>query len=123
WIGDEYQISGVTPNDFSDTLYYKIVAGNNDTNVYKVYVDYETIITSKINETSFIFPNPTSNYIYINGFSNTEFKLYKLSGELEFSSFLKSDNEKIDISNFKAGTYFVMIRSTKYTISDKLLIN
>ncbi|MEZ5145553.1 MAG: hypothetical protein R2759_00310 [Bacteroidales bacterium] len=26
WIGDEYQISGVTPNDFSDTLYYKIVA-------------------------------------------------------------------------------------------------
>ncbi|WMI70050.1 T9SS type A sorting domain-containing protein [Mangrovimonas sp. YM274] len=56
-----------------------------------------------------IFPNPTSDYIHLQGFKeNSLILIYDLSGNELYKKIMLSD-QKIDISNFKNGYYFLRI--------------
>ncbi len=87
-----------------------------------------TIITSAKNEISSkseinIYPNPTTDYINIESNSASIIKLYNIIGE-EIISLNSSNFEKIDVSKFNSGIYFIKIENLndKSVISQKIII-
>lgn len=74
-------------------------------------LDLEPILESNIN----IYPNPSSNTLYIDGsFQGQIIYLYTSTGYLINKLPLNSINNKIDISNLNEGLYFLSIDSKQY---------
>jgi uncharacterized delta-60 repeat protein len=63
-----------------------------------------------IKETISLFPNPTSDYININGFEpNESATIINLNGQVLKS--IKIDKDRINVSDLKIGIYFVKIKN------------
>ncbi len=111
------QISGTSAQNFSDTVAYVVIAQNNiDSSVYKVVVSKGTgtfvnsIATNKI----IVSPNPAVSYINISGIGpNSVVEIYNIFGQKLYKTFAVSDNLKINVGNFAAGTYIVSISGNK----------
>lgn len=93
------------------------------------YVDYSSIgiDESSVLKNVNIYPNPTKDYFVISGERHAEdccyIKIYNLLGETILSQTLSNiNNQKIDISWFKKGIYFVHIENNKHkSIQFKLI--
>lgn len=80
--------------------------------------------TTSIGNISFneysIFPNPATNYLFVNGLTEKEnVKIYDLTGKLILSS--KAGNHPIDISNFPDGVYAIKIETAKGIVTRKFV--
>lgn len=68
------------------------------------------------NEHWMIYPNPTSNTLYVTYKGNdpleTEVKLINATGQLVFQSIEKTNEISIDLSGFQAGIYFLSLRQS-----------
>lgn len=73
-----------------------------------------------------LFPNPSTNYVEIKA-SNimTNIQILDISGKIIHSQPLNSQNERVDVSSFSKGYYFISIQNkeNQQTISQKLLIH
>jgi hypothetical protein len=70
-----------------------------------------------------IFPNPTLNYINIQGNDLNEIKIFDISGKLiERKKMNNVNTTKIDCSGINAGIYFLSITDSKSNIISKKLI-
>lgn len=67
-----------------------------------------------------VFPNPTSNYLYVDHNLNTAFnlELFSANGKL-----LKSEthNQKLDLSDLSAGIYFLKVYNDNYQLISKVV--
>lgn len=69
-----------------------------------------------------IFPNPSSDYIYINALSAHQYKLMSIDGNTIFSdSELSNGNHTIDIRDYKPGMYILMIEHDETWSSFKII--
>jgi plastocyanin len=65
-------------------------------------------IINSITENSLVYPNPTSNYIYLNAINGISYSnIYDITGKLMQSTIEK----KIDLSSYPNGLYILNIRS------------
>ncbi len=67
------------------------------------------------------YPNPIKNKVFIesiNGENFDDISVFNLEGSLVFSS---SNTEEIDLSNLKAGIYFLKVRNQKKSFTKKLI--
>ena len=72
-----------------------------------------------------IYPNPASDYIRIStpkNFVKAEVKIFNSLGQLVFENAIQSENTIVDVSDFKRGMYFVMIKSENVVLKEKLMI-
>jgi hypothetical protein len=72
-----------------------------------------------------IYPNPTTDLLYIkNGNNDLKFKyqLFDISGKLIFTSFTSVQEDQINMTSYQAGTYILVIQSdNNLTKSFKIL--
>ncbi len=76
------------------------------------YYDQSSSIYDEINQRSFIYPNPSSEYILIQmPYRAKEFKfgIYNVFGDLEMEYYSERQNVRIDISNLSKGMKVVQI--------------
>jgi len=69
-----------------------------------------------------IYPNPASNYLYVNSSMHNElrFDLYDLAGQLVLSG---NANEKINLSEINNGLYLIRVKSlVNAPITRKILV-
>ncbi|NBP74514.1 MAG: T9SS C-terminal target domain-containing protein [Crocinitomicaceae bacterium] len=115
--GLEFFISGASL-DSSDQRNMVTVKRSTDPNA--------SIVESKINDV-LIYPNPAQNYITIElntENSLTNYSLFDISGKQLISNAELLKKNKIDISCFQPGIYFIKISSVfGSTVSYKLVIN
>jgi M6 family metalloprotease-like protein len=80
------------------------------------FASSESSITEVDQETSYLFPNPANEWIYIYSSYNepVTFEIHNLSGALVMHE-QKISNETIDISQLNNGVYFVKMSSAKKT--------
>lgn len=87
--------------------------------------DYTTHVEFNINESFNLYPNPTSDFFFINLFENytqnSIVEIFDVSGKLILIDKITNDNFQINSSSFANGTYIVKIRNEK-TVSSKILI-
>jgi len=73
----------------------------------------------KLNSLYSIYPNPAKSTIYVDGLEISEVEILTMSGK----SLLKCNQQKIDISEFKAGKYLVRINSSQGEVVKVLFVN
>nr|WP_321405754.1 BspA family leucine-rich repeat surface protein [uncultured Carboxylicivirga sp.] len=70
-----------------------------------------------------IYPNPTNSHVNIetniSGFYNI--KISNINGQLLSTTITKEPSDKIDMSSFYSGVYFITIRSKDFTRTKKIL--
>lgn len=69
---------------------------------------------SQLKETLIAYPNPTTDFIHINGLEgNSRFTIHDLSGKVVLKGILETDGDrvKVDVSDLKAGSYFFVEES------------
>jgi hypothetical protein len=54
-----------------------------------------------------IYPNPTQNTLYLNGFHNVEYQIISILGQQLKTSKILSNLESVDTSNLAIGYYFL----------------
>ncbi len=76
------------------------------------------ILTSEFS----IFPNPTSDFIFVNVIKKYNIKIYNFCGELLFGKNNCSNNERINISSLKEGIYIVKIETDNIIYNKKIVV-
>lgn len=98
--------------------------GNNVSSQF-IYVLNPTGITgNRIRGDLLIHPNPSSDKVYISGFSAEELKIqvFSIDGRLILSEIsTRSTNVVIDVSNFSSGTYIVKINGQQNLLTGKFI--
>jgi hypothetical protein len=77
-------------------------------------VDVEEISTRIKGNEIFIYPNPTSDYIYLNSQSKAEITKIKIFSVLGVKMMEADYNDKIDVSELPTGVYFLKYNSRFY---------
>lgn len=105
-----------------------IYKGNNSYNVAIDDIAFlagetRTTINTNYNECIVIYPNPTSQQLYIEGnLAGAIGEIFNLQGKLVLSQKLSNGTASLDLHTFEPGIYFVKIESEKGTISRKIVI-
>jgi len=110
------QISGVSAQNFSNDVLYKVTAQDKTTKTYRVKVQEESntgIDPSKSYRPN-IYPNPTTGILHITGlFEGGEITVYNGLGQVMHNQSI-SKTDKVDLSSLTKGIYQVVI-STNYS--------
>jgi hypothetical protein len=71
-----------------------------------------------------VYPNPTNDYLYISTSNATNYaiKIVDMLGNLVYSSVLKTGFEKIDVTQFQKGVYFVTLNNNGKSITTKKIV-
>ena len=72
-----------------------------------------TSVNSQINDSIYLFPNPTSDFINIS--KNSTWKLVNINGGL----LLKGEGEIIDLTNIPSGVYVIIIGIKHFKVIKK----
>ena len=104
----------------TDTSYSSIVSfAPVTTCVGKIILSTPTSIFENIGKdlNLSIFPNPTSSVINIIGLKyNLPVYIYDISGKVIFESIVDPNDNKVDLSRFKSGIYFIRLGYNYYKI-------
>lgn len=125
YIGNELQLTGVTANNFKDTVQYVVVNKYGFETLWKVMVKPLVLLQSveKVSEIS-IYPNPATDYISIDGVQNYNHCtaiIFDTRGSVIESKNLR-DN-MLDVDGLKEGAYvLVILDGTKKVFESKFLI-
>ncbi len=111
-VGSTVQTSGVTSNNFTKNVVYKVTAQDGSTKNYTVKVTVEQ--STGINElarTMKLYPNPAMSKLNIHSnIKLNEIKCFSVSGqELK----IPLTNRSLDISRLSPGVYFVQLHTEK----------
>lgn len=66
-----------------------------------------------------VYPNPTSDYIQIDADPNSQFYLMNAMGHILRKIYLASENQRIDISTFPVGSYYLL--DDQFDIVERLI--
>jgi len=117
-IGTTTQVSGVTANDFTSDVIYTIIAQNGDSQDWTVKVNVATSVENFDQSNIRIYPNPANNYILIEDIDKiNSIEIIDIFGKVVTCE----TNNKIDISTFKRGVYFIRISNENNTIIKKII--
>ncbi|MBP0903827.1 T9SS type A sorting domain-containing protein [Mariniflexile gromovii] len=89
----------------------------------EVYAKEELLSTLEIKANNVrIFPNPVDDNFIISNSKGSKIEIYDMLGKLSVKYSIESNNQSININNFKKGVYFVKVKSTKGTSFVKKII-
>ncbi|MDR2836555.1 MAG: T9SS type A sorting domain-containing protein [Bacteroidales bacterium] len=82
-----------------------------------------TGIETVIEQDMFVYPNPASDYFYVNSTETIDnISIVNINGQTLLEMKSVNDKQKINISNFNAGTYFIIVTNNNGTKISKLLV-
>lgn len=109
-VDGELQESGISVNDFTDSVMYVVTAENNeDTKTWTVKVSINVSVDQLFGKEILIYPNPVESILHINGIADAEIKIFNMKGELVVSKTNVEAETQIDVSNYQNGAYLVNI--------------
>ena len=88
-----------------ESVYY-LTSGNGG--VYKLGKTYEGLAEGK--DSVFVFPNPVSNTLFVSGEKNSTIIIYNFSGQVLLQQKMTDEIQKIEISDFPSGIYYLGIK-------------
>jgi hypothetical protein len=99
--------------DNTGTIFYKLQLKEANNALY-----YSGVIkTNFVQSIVTIYPNPASNYLFINvpnNYINTNYQIHNYAGNLVKAGVIKADNSQIDISSLASGVYYFKINNSSF---------
>ncbi len=108
---------GVLQNDTIGTL----TAGSY-VDIDKLSLKLATGVEDDFMPEAAIYPNPAQDYTIIENQKNAEFSINNIMGQTLMSRKIRSNYEKIELSNIPAGTYIINLKKNNKVISKKISI-
>ena len=70
-----------------------------------------------------IYPSPTNDFFTIDSkyFGQHSIVITSLNGQLVYSSIMEGTTMQIDISRYRKGVYFIMVRSKEFIRTEKII--
>jgi hypothetical protein len=139
WHDALYDLAGVFVNpvlngehllDPSSPYYGNYGRDNNIVNIHDAPITTAPTATPSFEDTKiFIYPNPTTDNIFIKSTSDIKYNvlisIYDNTGKLIYSTkkdeLLKDNILEIDISSFPCGTYFLQLNNSKSITINKII--
>jgi len=99
------------------------MAGESVSDIFELTVLESLNISRNNNVEIEIYPNPASDFIFINlnKIKNTNLKITDVNGKTILEKNIVSNETKIDISKFALGTYFIKIQNETETFIEKIV--
>jgi hypothetical protein len=123
-IGTIPQVSGVTANDFSNTLVYRITA--QDSVSYRDWNVYVSSVVNNVEQDDLkevqLYPNPAKNTIFINVKKHGYIEIVNLAGKVVFTQQIAPGINTINIEEISSGLYIVKMTSEDKFFTRKLII-
>ena len=118
------QETGITVNDFSLPVIYLITAENTfDTQEWIVTVSIAVSIDDISEPNIKIYPNPATNGLYIESTDEiSSISIISTIGNINYEYNAIENLNRIDISEYSPGLYFVLIKSKNSSIIKKISI-
>jgi hypothetical protein len=117
WMLGGSTISGATSQNYTPTangLYTVEVTDSHGCSSVSVPYNYTWvgIEESGVNNIE-IYPNPTTDRLYIDAAQNTEIEISNIAGQILKCLIINNNHTIIDISDFAEGLYFVKVKNEK----------
>ena len=122
-VNGEDQISGITANDFTDPVTYKVIAPGGCMKDWVVNVNLVTGQPEDTFNNISIFPNPAKEKIYIKHAQGNTLTIINNLGVELFQEQINSSDFTIDVSNFEEGLYFLHFKNDQRWFVEKVIIN
>jgi hypothetical protein len=120
-MNGEAQQSGITPNDFSQTLNYHL-SGRNE-KYWQVIVDLTTGMVSRELKNVSIFPNPAVGKFELQNINSIDINVYSLIGTKVIGSVAGKHGNTLLIDNLLPGIYFIELKKDGLTETRKVVVN
>lgn len=123
FVGDVLQVSGETANDFTDTVIYTLKSADEMlTRDWHVVVSIYDDVTASLHNTLKLYPNPTNDVIWMDGFAaETEINVMDISGKVFMHKSTTASKASIDLSKFDDGLYFIELKSGSETVIRRII--
>lgn len=120
------QESGVTANDYSSDVIYIVTGADESTENWTVTVTIDDSAIDDYNsEIISVYPNPASDYLFIDSETNefSKLKIIDQTGKILFIQDLAENNSKISISQLSEGVYYlIIINESNEKLTKKFII-
>jgi len=128
--GDETQTIEVSGNKDAGDYYFDVTVTNDncdDSDIIKVTINNITGVNEiSLDNSIKIYPNPAKDFITIDfvntNKSETYIEIYNILGNLKEKKQVISVSEKINISDYERGIYFIKIINESDTIMKKIVV-
>jgi hypothetical protein len=120
-VGDQLQQSGVTPNNFTESINYNLDGVN--VKDWVVKVDFLSNILNHFFKNVSIYPNPAIGKFELNNIADVDIVIYSLIGTKVKSSVAGEHGNTLLIDNLLPGIYFVELRKDRITETRKVIVN
>ena len=70
-----------------------------------------------------MYPNPASDFIYIDNSIGSQLELFRLDGILRYSGFADNDHFRVDVSNLPKGVYIMVVSSESGLNSARVVVD
>jgi len=67
-----------------------------------------------------IYPNPASEFLYINGSVNSDIRIFDIRGNIVYSSLSNKENHIVSLSGFSNGTYIIKVSDKNTVVTRKV---
>ncbi len=117
------QVSGLTINDFTDSVVYTVVAESGATRNYTVRSDIAPFVQHATALVT-LHPNPATSFVFLQSSENiTSIVAYETNGRVVRMWTANSDRECVSVSDFESGIYFIRVETNSNNYVRKLIIN
>jgi hypothetical protein len=107
YVEDEVQMSGVTENDFTLPVIYKVMAANGDSKEWVVRVDFSAGQKEFLSGNITLFPNPANDRIQIKGAAGCKVSLFNTFGVELLKETITDTNILLDVRHLEPGIYYL----------------
>jgi len=128
WYNNGNLINGATNDTYTPNQsgnYSVVITDPNGCAFSSSIYAYSVGIESKTNNLWSVYPNPANysiNIILSNTLNTDHIEIYDISGRLIDNYSLNGNNsQEINISNYYAGTYLILLRSNKGILTKKFI--
>lgn len=122
YVNGLIQQSTVTSNNFTNPVFYTIVAENGDEKNWLVTVHLETGISTKEKVNILVYPNPAKNKVYIDCDHEGLIKLISLNGKIFYLGNWHPGINDIDVSELPEGIYYIEFKNNRNRYFKKILV-
>lgn len=104
--------------DASGNEIYNFIPDNEGGKEFETYLNTPDIENNSI----VIYPNPTSDYLFVNANDIQKIRIYNSCGQLVIENNINKNSARIDLSNLKSGIYFISIIRQNTTTNSKIIV-
>lgn len=113
WVFPSHWVNGVSMNDPGETLIYY--------NELKLFNTTLSVSDINKNDKISIYPNPTTNALFINKQKGSKYELYNQLGGVILNGAINSNDFSFGLENIFSGIYFLKIKNGTHTHIRKII--